>query len=120
MGKKVEGELNEGDMEDENMLMMQEVEVKADEKDDDVQHMNVHSQFKREMGATLSPNALRLLTLHILEHRMNYVNKLQQSAMTMGGETQMGANGQEQAMNAPQGGNIQGPRIGGQSAGTAY
>jgi hypothetical protein len=120
IGPKPDMELNEGDMEDENMLMMQEVEVKTDEKDDDVQHMNSHSQFKREIGGALSPNALRLLTMHILEHRMKHVNKLQQSAMAMGGETQMGSNGQEQAMNAPNMGTMQGPRVGGGNAGAAY
>ena len=115
IGPKPDMEMNAGDMEDENMMMMQEMEVEVDERDDDVVHMNSHSQFKREMMSALSGNALRIITLHILQHRMNYVAKLQQSAMMMGGgdagtnDTQAGNTGMA---GSPRYGAIQGPRIG--------
>ena len=70
-----------GDVEDENHRFVQEQGTKVDQKDDHVAHMNGHQQFKREMQGKLTPNALRLITLHILEHRMAYQNGLQEQAL---------------------------------------
>jgi len=119
IGPKPDMEVNEGDIEDENMMMFQEKKAEVDiAKDDHVKHMNAHAQFKREQNVNMTPNALRLLTVHILEHRDAYTTGLQEQAMMQGGNN--GAAGSQAGMAGAPGASgvqtIQGPRVGGPGA----
>ena len=118
IGPKPDVEVNEGDAEDENQMMLQETPVQVDAKDDHVAHMNSHAQFKRERGASLTPNSLRIMTEHILEHRFEQSNKLNELAVVgqQGGFGGAGNNNSQTGGAGPPSvggvGNIQGPRVG--------
>ena len=116
IGPKPEMELNPGDVEDENLLFMQEQEVQVKEGDDDLLHMNGHLKFKREGEQYLTINALRKLTMHIMEHRLRYNQKLQQLALMAQGGGDVGENGGQAgvpgALNPSRMGTFQGPRVG--------
>ncbi len=113
IGPKPDYENNPGIVDDENQMFLSEQVVKVGPKDDHVAHMNGHTKFKREMFGVLTPEAMTALTVHILEHRFEYTQQLQQSAMMYaGGEGgQMGAGGMGGGLAAPQMGQIQGPRM---------
>ncbi len=122
IGPKPDMQDNPGIISDENYMILQEMMVKIHPNDDDLAHMNGHQEFKRENLNLLTPNALKMLTEHILEHRMSYMQKLNQQAMISAGGEQNGQNGTQGAtgtLNAPRLGSIQGPNIGtGQSGPT--
>lgn len=113
-GPKPDMEVNAGDVEDENIMLQQEQGVEVKDADDNVGHMNSHTQYKREKINYLTPNALRMFTEHILEHRLAYTEKLKEQAIIGGGYAgeangQAGETGQ---LNAPSMGKIQGPKVG--------
>lgn len=110
IGPKPDYQLSPGDIEDENMLMYQEEEVPVNENDDHLAHINSHSEFKRRMAKHLTPNALMILTTHLMEHRFKYQMKLQELALVQqqGGQNTPQGNSQ---LNAPRNGNFQGPPI---------
>lgn len=118
IGPKPDYQLTPGDIEDENLLMMQEQDVEVRPNDDHLAHINAKSEFKRRMDKNLSPQARFLITKNILEHRYMYQSRLQELAMAAPqGAQKGGATGQLQAPNM---GLIQGPRVnaneGGQNA----
>ena len=120
IGPKPDYEVQGGDVDDENIMLSQEMPVEVGENDDDVAHMNGHQQFKREMRDSLTPESLRTLSLHILEHRFNHTNKLQQLALVNAQGGQIGQTGENSMAGVPSFGGmgkIQGPRVGG-SGGT--
>ena len=119
IGPKPDYQMSPGDIDDENMSMLQEQEVQINENDDDLAHINSHAEFKRRMAKTLTPQALALLTSHLMEHRFRYQMKLQDLAL-MGGQNAAGQGnaGASGALNAPRMGTFQGPRVeGGQPGG---
>jgi hypothetical protein len=120
IGPKPDFTNNEGDVEDENHMFAQEQIPKVESTDDHVAHMNGHQQFKREMQGILTPNALRNITTHILEHRFAYTNGLKEQALLFQGGTngQGGKTGSTGALVTPGVDAIQGPRVGGQTGGT--
>lgn len=113
IGPKPDMEDNPGIISDENYMMLQEMTVNIHPNDDDLAHMNGHQEFKRKNLHGMTQNALHIMTGHILEHRMAYMQKLQQQAMvTQGGQS--GQNGTPPvggAFSAPRLGSIQGPRV---------
>ena len=114
IGPKPDYTNNEGDIEDENLMFMQEQVPKVDAKDDDAAHMNGHSEFKRKNGQAMTPNALRNLTMHILDHRFQHTQKLKELALVQAGGKN-GEAGQNSIAGAPGVtgmGTIQGPRVG--------
>ena len=106
IGPKPDYQLSPGDIDDENILMYQESDVEVKDNDDHLAHINSHAEFKRRMAQYLTPQALMILTTHLLDHRFKYQQKLQE--MAMAGTQQNNAGGQ---LNAPQMGVIQGPQI---------
>lgn len=112
IGPKPDYENNPGIIDDENHTMLQESNVEVHQNDDDVAHMNGHSQFKRQMANVMTREALAILVGHILEHRAQYQAKLQQSAMVQQEGGQPGQQGASVPMATPGGSSIQGPRIG--------
>jgi hypothetical protein len=120
IGPKPDFENNEGDVEDENQMFTQEQNPQVDPKDDHVAHMNGHQQFKREMQGALTPNALRAITLHILEHRQQHVRSLENQALIQqqGGQGGQGNQaGSSGSLATPGLSSIQGPRVQQQGAG---
>lgn len=113
IGPKPDYELSPGDIEDENMLMWQESEVEVNEQDDDLAHINSHAEFKRRMTQKLTPQALLIMSQHLLVHRSNYQRKLQEKALMghQGGQGAAGQGQQQGPLNAPQMGNVQGPPV---------
>jgi len=111
IGPKPDMGVNEGDVDDENIMVSQEMNPKISPQDDHVQHMNGHSEFKREMGRSLTPNASRILTEHILEHRLAYSETIQQQALVNQGGGNAGQSQNQGKLNPPQIGLMQGPRI---------
>lgn len=107
IGPKPDYEQNPGIVDDENQMLMQEQPVVVNPKDDDVAHINGHSKFKKEMFDILTPEVLTKLTVHIMEHRASYTQKLQQSAMVYQGQ----GGGDTSQLMAPQGGTFQGPPV---------
>ncbi len=121
IGPKPDMQDSPGIISDENYMMLQEMVVKIHPNDDDLAHMNGHQEFKRKNLQSMTQNALHIMTEHILNHRMAYMQKLQQAAVVgQGGEN--GQNG-TQAMGGipgkPNLGSIQGPPVGGQNGGGA-
>jgi hypothetical protein len=118
IGPKPDYQLSPGDIEDENVLMYQEQEVEVNDSDDHLAHMNAHAEFKRRMAKHLTPQALLLLSTHLMEHRFKYQQKLQEMAMQGqqmgGGNAQQGNAASPGAFGAPGMGAIQGPRVGGE------
>jgi hypothetical protein len=112
IGPKPDIQDNPGIIQDENMMLGQEQNVQVHPGDDDVAHMNGHQEFKRKMANVLTPNAMHMLVLHILEHRHQYAMKLQQQA-AIGQQGKEGQPGTGQ-LNAPGMSSIQGPRVGSQ------
>lgn len=115
IGPKPDLQDNPGIISDENMQLAQESNVQVHPGDDDVAHMNGHQEFKRKMANTLTQNAMEMLTLHILDHRVQHVQKLQQAAAVGQQGGQGGQNGTQNmggAFSAPGMGSIQGPRVG--------
>lgn len=113
IGPKPDYEMNPGDIEDENMMMYQEQEVPVNDNDDHLAHINSHAEFKRRMAEHLNPNALLLMSEHLLEHRYKYQQKLQETAMTGGNNAATQGNAAASGANfAPRMGNFQGPRVG--------
>ena len=125
IGPKPDYQLSPGEIEDENLLMYQESDVKVGENDDHLAHINSHAEFKRRMSKHLTPQSSMLITNHLLEHRFKYQQKLQETALTgqeqggQGGTANQGNAGPSGALNAPGMGTIQGPRIGPESGGGA-
>lgn len=126
IGPKPDYQLSPGDIEDENLLMLQEQFVEVKDSDDHLAHMNSHSEFKRLMAKKLTPQALRLLTVHLMEHRFKYTHTLQKAALLgqqqggQNGAANQGQTGNTGALNAPRMGTFQGPPIGaGQPGGGA-
>lgn len=120
IGPKPDMTVDEGDVDDENLMFVQETPVKIDPQDDHLAHINGHQQFKRENAQSLTPNALRTLTLHILEHRFSYTEALKEMALVQQGGGQNGKGGQagsSESLGTPGMGVIQGPRVDGQSGG---
>lgn len=119
IGPKPDMQDSPGIISDENVMMMQEQPVKVHQADDDLKHMNGHQEFKRKNHANMTITALNEITVHILEHRAAYMQKLQQSAMVGqgGANGQNGASSSGGALNAPGMGNIQGPNVNGQAGG---
>lgn len=116
IGPKPDYQLSPGDIEDENLLMYQETPVEVKPNQDHLAHMNAHAEFKRRMSTKLTPQALMLLTTHLLEHRFQYQQALQQSAMMQnqgGSNAGQGNAAPAGALNAPGMGTVQGPAIGG-------
>lgn len=114
IGPKPDVADNPGIIADENMMVAQEQKVEVHQADDDVAHMNGHQEFKRKMANILTPNAMQMLVLHILEHRHQYAMKLQQQAAIGQGGQNAGQNqGAGGVLNQPSMGSIQGPRING-------
>ena len=113
IGPKPDYENNPGIVSDENLMLLQEQHVSVNPKDDDVAHMNGHSKFKREMVSILTTEAMANMTQHILEHRFQYQQKLQQMALIQaGGENaQQGENANSGVVSTPGMGSIQGPNI---------
>lgn len=109
IGPKPDYEQNPGIVDDENQMLMQEQSIKVNPKDDDVAHINGHTKFKKEMFSVMTSNALTQLTIHIMEHRASYTQKLQQSAMVYQGQ----GGGDTSQLMAPQGGTFQGPPVAG-------
>lgn len=109
IGPQPDYENNPGIVDDENQMFMQEQNVQVNPKDDDVAHINGHSKFKKEMFGVLTQEALRRLSVHILEHRYAYTQKLQQSAMAYGGMSEGG--GQGGGLASPGMSTIQGPPV---------
>ena len=115
IGPKPDYQLSPGDIEDENILMYQENQVDVHNGDDHLAHINSHAEFKRRMSKHLTPQALMLLSTHLLEHREKYQQKLQESAMTNqqgGQDAGQGIPGASGPLSAPRMGTFQGPRIG--------
>ena len=119
IGPKPDYEMNPGLVDDENQLILRQIQVRVNPKDDHVVHMNGHLKFKREMANVLTPEALTQLSMHIEEHRFEYSNSLQQMAMVQNGENgSMGSGmdtGMEQnnpSLGMPTMNRIQGPRMG--------
>ena len=110
IGPKPDMELNEGDIEDENLLMAQERPVEVLPTDNHLLHMNTHAKFKREMGNTLTPRALFIITEHLLAHRMAYAQQMQELAL-IGAQNGQNPNGAQGAATPPGMGTIQGPRV---------
>lgn len=114
IGPKPDIEGREGDVEDENHMFMQEMVPKVDAQDDHVAHMNGHQEFKRENGQSMTPNALRAITLHILEHQFAYTNGMKEQALIQNGGKESGQtnqNGMAGTASQPGVGTIQGPRV---------
>ena len=132
IGPKPDYEMNPGIVDDENQLILRQIQVSVNAKDDHVAHMNGHLKFKREMANVLTPEALTQLTMHIEEHRFEYSNSLQQMAMVqsggdMGGGMDTGMEQNNPQLGSPSMDRVQGPRMenmGGaqqiQGAGSAY
>ncbi len=115
IGPKPDYQMSPGDIQDENMSMYQEQEVEVNENDDHLAHINSHAEFKRRMAEHLTPQANALLTMHLLEHRYKYQQKLQELAMTnqQGGQNAGEGNaGNPGTLGAPRMGTFQGPRVG--------
>ena len=109
-------EMNPGLVDDENQLILRQIAVKVNPKDDHVAHMNGHLKFKREMAGVLTPEALTQLTIHIEEHRNEYSTSLQQMAMVGqegGGGMDTGMEQNNPTLGAPSMNRVQGPRMGG-------
>lgn len=114
IGPKPDMEVNPGDVDDENMLMVQEQAPQVMPKDDHVAHINSHAQFKRENFGQLTPEASRILTMHILEHRQMYQQHLQEQALLQQGGQNAGTGSQNSlpGFASKQGmGTFQGPRL---------
>lgn len=113
IGPKPDYEDNPGIIADENMLIFQGQRIKPDPKDDDVAHMNGHAKFKREMANVMGQEAMVGLTQHILEHRFQYQQKMQQQTMVNAGGTDagQGTSGNPGAFGQPGVGSIQGPPV---------
>jgi len=125
IGPKPDYEQNPGIVDDENQMILREMKVNINVKDDDVAHMNGHSKFKREMAPILTPEAMMNLVMHIEEHRLSYTQKLQQMAMVQsqggGGSASQGETANPGALGAPRMDRIQGPNLAGQmGGGSAY
>jgi len=114
IGPKPDYEMNPGIVDDENQLMLREQKVNVGPKDNDVAHINGHAKFKREMASVLTPEAMTLLVLHIEEHRIEYMQKLQQMAMVQQGGSNAveGQDINSGGLGAPGMGAIQGPSVG--------
>lgn len=119
IGPKPDMKDSPGIISDENYMMLQEMTVKIHPNDDDLAHMNGHQEFKRKNFKTLTQNALHIMTEHILQHRMAYMQKLQQAAMVgqEGGNGQNGAQSMGGTPSAPRLGSIQGPSVHGSATG---
>jgi hypothetical protein len=112
IGPKPDYQMSPGDIEDENLLMYQEQEVKVNPGDDNLAHINSHAEFKRRMAEHLTPQANVLMTTHLLEHRFQYQQKLQEMAMQGQQGGQGGQGGQQGQLATPGMGTYQGPRVG--------
>lgn len=114
IGPKPDMQDSPGLIADENNMMVQEMQIKIHPQDNDLQHMNGHQEFKRKNYMNMSQNALHIMTEHILQHRMAYMQKMQQQAAV---GQQGGSNGQNgtppmAGAGGAQGmGSIQGPNI---------
>lgn len=113
IGPKPDMQDSPGLIMDENYMMLQEMNIHIHPNDDDLAHMNGHQEFKRKNLQTMTQNALRIMTEHILEHRMAYMQKLHQAAaMPQGGQNeQNGASSVGGVPGKPNMGSIQGPSI---------
>lgn len=113
IGPKPDVEDNPGIIVDENMRLFQEIDVEIHPNDDDVAHMNGHNKFKREMASNMTQEGMIKLSMHILEHRAQYQQKIQKQTMVnQGGEdANQGKTGNPGALGSPGMGNIQGPRL---------
>ena len=121
IGPKPDMEATDGDLYEENMKVSQEQPLSVGAKDNHVQHMNGHAQFKREHFKDLTPEALKLLTMHILEHRQVYQQQIQEQALL---QQQGGQGGKAGVPNGVTGftpaqglGGVSQPSLGGQGAG---
>lgn len=114
IGPKPDMQDNPGLIDDENHMLVQEMNVHIHENDDDLKHMNGHQEFKRKNYMQMTGNALRMLTEHILEHRMSYMKKMQDAAMVNqgGNNGQSGTNTSGGTLSKPSLGSLQGPRLG--------
>ncbi len=120
IGPKPDYENNPGIVDDENQFMLREQPQQVGPKDDNVAHMNGHAKFKREMASVLTPEAMTILTLHIEDHRIAHMQKLQEMAMMQqqgGGNAQQGQDGSSGTFGAPRMDRIQGPNMSGQMGG---
>jgi len=111
IGPKPDYENNPGIVDDENQMLLQGQNIEVNPKDDHVVHMNGHAKFKREMASLLTPETMTAFTIHIMEHRFQYNQQLQQMALIQqqgGGQS----GDQSSGMMGMDGGGIQGPRIG--------
>lgn len=119
IGPKPDMEDNPGLIDDENHMLVQEMKIGIHPNDDDLKHMNGHQEFKRKNYMNMTGNALRLLTEHILEHRMAYMQKMQDAAMVnQGGQNgQVGTSNMGGALSSPRLGSIQGAPLNRQGGG---
>lgn len=115
IGPKPDMQDNPGLIDDENHMIVQEMKIKVHPGDEDLKHMNGHQEFKRKNYMNMTANALHEMTIHILDHRMSYMDKLRQQAMiSQGGESGQNATPTPGGASATSGmGSIQGPRLGG-------
>ncbi len=120
IGPKPDMKDNPGIISDENYMMLQEMVCQIHPADDDLAHMNGHQEFKRKNLQNMTQNALHIMTTHILQHRMAYMQKLQQSAAVgaqngqQNGQTPMAGASGTPSLGSVQGQNINGPVSGGQ------
>ncbi|MFA6100403.1 MAG: hypothetical protein WC750_06080 [Patescibacteria group bacterium] len=116
IGPKPDYQMSPGDIEDENLSMYQEQEAEVKPSDDHLAHVNSHAEFKRRMADHLTPQANLMLTTHLLEHRYQYQQKLQELAMQNpaggGNANEQGNAGNPGTLSAPRMGTFQGPRVG--------
>lgn len=119
IGPKPDYEGNPGIVDDENQFILREQQVNISPKDDDVAHMNGHSKFKREMAAIMTPEAMTMLVMHIEEHRLSYLQKMQQLTLQQqgGAGASQGQTGNSGPLSTPSVVNIQGPNITGSTGG---
>lgn len=95
IGPKPDNGANPGDMDEENIRLSQEQQVELLPGDNDVEHMNSHSQYKREHFKELTPESLRNFTIHNLDHMQSYQKKLQEQALLQQKGGQSGTSGTE-------------------------
>lgn len=117
IGPKPDMQDSPGLIADENNMISQEMNVQIHPQDNDLQHMNGHQEFKRKNYMNMTQNALHLMTKHILDHRMAYMQKMQQQAAVGGGNGQNGGTSMAGTFGKPSVSAIQGPSIHGQMGG---
>lgn len=121
IGPKPDVQDSPGLIVDENYMMVQEQPVKVHPNDNHLAHMNGHQEFKRKNYMNMTQNALHIMTEHIMEHRMAYMQAMQQAALVgqEGGQNgQAGTPAMAGTLSKPNLGSISGPRLGaGQNGG---